>query len=155
MYLLRGCDGRRRNGSGARCVETYGRGSDLRLCHVREKVRSECLRCVSGDANPSRRISAAVRARVLPAKFRNRQAGDPRDVSAAHGSADSRQADTMLRAPRRHDHGHRGRGAICFNFFLPSVCLLRGTLGEKRSPIIRRVPLFFFRSFVINLKSPR
>jgi len=57
-----------------------------------EFPREECRSCIAVDS-------------------RNRQAGDPGDVPAAHGGADSRQADVLLRAPCRHGHGHRGRGA--------------------------------------------
>lgn len=59
---------------------------------TREFPHGECRSCIAVDS-------------------RNRQTGDPGDVPAAHGGADSRQADVLLRAPRRHGHGHRGRGA--------------------------------------------
>lgn len=60
---------------------------------TREFPCGECRSCIVVDSS------------------RSRQTGDPGDVPAAHGGADSRQADVLLRAPRRHGHGHRGRGA--------------------------------------------
>lgn len=67
---------------------------------------------------------------------RSRQTGDPGDVPAAHGGADSRQADVLLRTPRRHGHGHRGRGAT----FSPRPALPRfiafPTRGYPASDVI-------------------
>jgi len=94
-------------------------GFASRLCHVYEEERSECLKWFSGKAN----FSAKRRTCEIIGNFRNLQAGDPGDVSTAHGGADSRQADTLLRASCRHDHGHRGRGWMhSFSFISYRIC---------------------------------
>lgn len=86
----------------------------------------------------TREFPRGERRSCIAVDSRSRQTGDPGDVPAAHGGADSRQADVLLRAPRRHGHGHRGRGAT-----FPALSLVswraRDTLPpgpRNTSPII-------------------
>lgn len=111
------------------------------------------------------RIPLGVQCRsraFYPLTFRNRQTGDPRDVPAAHGGADSRQADALLRAPRWHDHGHRGRGAKYSKYLCAQIYLFRATSCSLRMkntypPLSLKYTSRLhgechFHSFVINLE---
>lgn len=68
-------------------------------------------------APETREFPRGERRSCIAVDSRSRQTGDPGDVPAAHGGADSRQADVLLRTPRRHGHGHRGRGATFPAFY--------------------------------------